>query len=100
MPNPHVGDEGTEFDLVVTDQDNLPLDLTEPSTVLSMTFEKPDSRVTFNVIPAVVSGKNDTMRHIGTSGMLDVDGLWRYRGICEKTAGKWTTTWGTFTVDL
>lgn len=89
MPEPHVGDEGTE--LIFTFKDgstDAAVDISAAST-LKATFRRPDgSRFTVDLEP-VSDGVDGRARYSTQAGDLSVAGSWRAQGYVVNANGKW-----------
>lgn len=93
----HVNDIGTEFRIIITDEDNV-VDLSS-ATVLHIIFRKPDSTSITVDANLYTDGTDGTIYYNVVDGDLDQSGIYKIQGYVEIGAGAFYSSTGSFKVN-
>lgn len=93
----HRGDIGTIFQLIVTDKDGIPIDISTAS-IKFIYFHSPAGQNIKKTAAFFTDGTDGILQYVGIVGDIDVFGLWSIEGYVETTLGKFFTEKSNFTV--
>jgi hypothetical protein len=91
LPDPHVGDVGTEWVATFRDERNLVIDVSTAATK-TITFRRPDGTEVEKTAAFDTDGTDGKTKYVGENGFQNAGGMWEYWGYSELADGsKWHT---------
>lgn len=93
----HKGDIGTIFQLIVTDKNGVPIDISTADTKF-IYFHSPAGQNIKKDAEFFTDGTDGIVQYVTIDGDIDVFGLWVVEGYVETTLGKFFTEKANFTV--
>jgi hypothetical protein len=91
-----VGDIGTAFTVIVTDND-IPVNISS-CTTKHIIFKKPSGETVVKDADFYTDGSDGYIQYVATSGDIDQTGLWKIQGYIEAAGLSWHTYQGNFLV--
>lgn len=94
----HIGDIGTRFELIVTDEDDAIVDISS-ATTKEMIFKPPCGVPKTQTAAFVTDGTDGKIEYVTTAASdLDEAGTWYRSAHVVLTSGTWSSDWVAFEV--